>query len=416
MPEAGVVNVTVKHATNAYSTESRISARAFEPVNAMKVVLSTIGKFHTFDLARQMHKRGVLSAIFSGYPRFKLRHEGLPKTSIKTFPYLHAPYMRFAPRATAARLLWEWQDKIWFDRYVARHFPECDVFCGLSGSALQSGSAAKARGAKYVCDRGSSHIRFQDRILRKECDRQGIEFSGVDPRVIDREEAEYEAADAITVPSTFALETFVDAGVQRSKMRLVPYGVDLNTFHPCAPRSSTEFNVLFVGGLTVRKGVHYLLDAFDQLHCAHKRLTLVGSLSPEMEETIGALRNRSDIRVAGHVPHAQLKAIMSSSHVMVLPSVEEGLALVQAQAMACGCPIIATENTGSRDLFTNGREGFIVPIRNAAAIAEKLQALSDDRDLVEVMSGAALKRVQAIGGWDEYGDNIYRVFAELHNS
>jgi starch synthase len=388
-------------------------ARVNQPI---KVVLSTIGKFHTFDLARQMQKRGALGAIFSGYPRFKLKNEGLPKTSVHTFPYLHAPYMRFAPRSTAARLLWEWQDKIWFDRYVAKHIPRCDVFSGLSGSALHSGRAAQSRGAKYICDRGSSHIRFQDQILREEYDRQGIPYTGVDPRVIHREMAEYEAADAITVPSTFALDTFIKAGVDRRKMRLVSYGVDLQTFFPCAEKSAKEFHVLFVGGIAVRKGVAYLLQAFDMLQCANKKLTLVGSLSPEMEGVIKKIQNRADIRVAGHLPQSQLKSIMSSSQVMVLPSVEEGLALVQAQAMACGCPIIATENTGARDLFTDGREGFIAPIRDAHSIAERLQEMADNRELSQRLSNAALKRVQSVGGWDWYGDTMYSVFTELVNS
>ena len=119
--------------------------------------------------------------------------------------------MRFAPRINSARLWWEWQDRIWFDRYVASHLPPCDLFCGLSGSALHTGRIARSHGAKYVCDRGSSHIRFQDRILRQEYDRQGNPFCGIDPRIMRREE-EYEAADAIVVPSTFVLNSFIEAG------------------------------------------------------------------------------------------------------------------------------------------------------------------------------------------------------------
>src|SRR6202041_3480104 len=138
---------------------------------------------------------------------------------------IHAPYMRFAPSNTSFRLSWEWYDRVWFDRYVASSLPSCDLFCGLSGSGLYTGRVGKSRGAKYVCDRGSTHIRFQDRILREEYDRQGIPFSGIDPRIIGREEAEYQAADIITVPSTFVLNTFIEAGVARCKMRLTPYGV-----------------------------------------------------------------------------------------------------------------------------------------------------------------------------------------------
>ena len=378
----------------------------------MRVVLSTIGKFHTFDLAREMHQRGALTSIFSGYPWFKLKNQGLPRQKVKTFPYIQAPYMLFASRLTRSRLMWEWQSKVWFDRHVARELPPCDVFCGLSASALRTGTKAKLQGAGYVCDRGSSHICFQDRILREEYQRQGINFSGIDPRVIAREEAEYEAADLITVPSTFALNTFVECGVPRQKMRLVPYGVDLGAFYPINQRKNA-FHVLFVGSVSVRKGVPYLLDAFEQLQCEHKHLTLAGAVYPDLKNKLKQLQHHTQISVLGHVPQTRLKEIMSTSDVMVLPSVEEGLALVQAQAMACGCPVIASQNTGAADLFTDGKEGFIVPIRDATAIADRLQSLADNPDLQSRMREASLRRVKSVGGWMQYGERMYQVFSEL---
>jgi len=90
--------------------------------------------------------------------------------------------------------------------------------------------------------------------------------------------------------------------------------------------------------------------------------------------------------------------------VLVLPSIQEGLALVQAQAMACGVPVIASENTGAADLFTDGVEGFIVPIRDAGAIREKLLTLYENPSMREEMGAAALARVRKIGGWDDYGE------------
>jgi glycosyltransferase involved in cell wall biosynthesis len=95
---------------------------------------------------------------------------------------------------------------------------------------------------------------------------------------------------------------------------------------------------------------------------------------------------------------------MSTSHVMVLPSIEEGLALVQGQALACGCPVLCSTNTGGEDLFTNGVEGFVVPVRDASALTERMQQLADDPALQLQMSEAALRRVQLLGGWDDYGD------------
>jgi glycosyltransferase involved in cell wall biosynthesis len=94
---------------------------------------------------------------------------------------------------------------------------------------------------------------------------------------------------------------------------------------------------------------------------------------------------------------------MARSHVLALASVEEGLALVQGQALACGCPVVATTATGAEDLFSDGVEGFIVPDRDTDALASRLQQLADDPALRERMSAAALERVKTLGGWDHYG-------------
>jgi glycosyltransferase involved in cell wall biosynthesis len=192
--------------------------------------------------------------------------------------------------------------------------------------------------------------------------------------------------------------------------------VDLNTFFPCVQRSENRFNVLFVGSVTVRKGIGYLLDAFQKLQCKHKHLTMVGGVSSGLDSTLKRVRGQDQISVLGHVQQHRLREIMSASDVMVLPSVEEGLALVQAQAMACGCPVIASHNTGAQDLFTDGSEGFIVPIRDVDAIADRLQKLADNAELRFRMSEAALRRVKSIGGWDQYGEKMFQIFSEAVRS
>src|SRR5260370_28382511 len=109
-------------------------------------------------------------------------------------------------------------------------------------------------------------------------------------------------------------------------------------------------------------------------------------------------------RYVGAVARSELHKHYSQASVLVLPSIQEGLALVQAQAMACGVPVIASDNTGAADLFTDGVEGFIVPIRDADAIREKILMLYENPATRERMGEAALARVRKIGGWDEYGD------------
>jgi glycosyltransferase involved in cell wall biosynthesis len=121
----------------------------------------------------------------------------------------------------------------------------------------------------------------------------------------------------------------------------------------------------------------------------------------------------ADVRLLGPVPHHALKQIMGASDVLVLPSVEEGLALVLAEALACGCPVIASTNTGAADLISQGREGFIVPIRSPDVVAERLQRLARSPDLQRSMSQAALAKARAIGGWRDYGDAMMEVYGRL---
>ena len=382
----------------------------------MKIVLSTPGKFHTFDLARQLHARGALQAIFTGYPRFKLRNEQLPEASIHTFPWIHAAYMA-APQHMLGRTIkrqWEYLDRRTLDLHVSRRLPPCDVFVGLSGSALRSGKVAAERGAQYVCDRGSTHIRTQNRLLLEEHTLWGQPFHGIDPRIIELEEAEYAQAHCITVPSSFNVQSFVEQGVPPAKVKLVPYGVDLSRFRPTARPAEDRFAVLFAGGMSLRKGLPYLLQAYSLLRHSRKSLTLAGAVN---DSFIRLMKQRrmwpDDVQVLGHVPQHKLKDLMSRSHVLVLPSIEEGLAMVQAQAMACGCPVIASENTGARDLFEDGKEGFIVPIRDPQTLTARLEALAGDSTLRHRMSEASLALVKSLRGWHDYGERAVAVYKGL---
>jgi starch synthase len=109
------------------------------------------------------------------------------------------------------------------------------------------------------------------------------------------------------------------------------------------------------------------------------------------------------VEFLGPQPRAKLAEWMGRSHVLVLPSIEDGFGLVLTEAMACGCPAISSTNTGGEDLYTDGVEGFIVPIRDAGAIAERMQRMADDPALQGEMRAAALRKVRTIGGWAEYG-------------
>jgi starch synthase len=383
----------------------------------MKVALSTIGRFHTFDLARELYRHNTLAGIWSGYPRFKLRGEGLPQELIHTFPWVHGPYVAFKWKAYLSQRVvhhWENFNAVTFARWVRHALSACDVYVGLSGSGLPAGRVAKARGARYVCDRGSSHIRTQDELLREEHEIWGIQFGGIDARAIEREEAEYAEADCITVPSTFSFNSFLSKGVPQEKLRRLSYGVNLTRFQPVATPPQGRFDVVFVGGMSLQKGVQYLVQAYQRIEHPAKSLTFVGATSPTLIATLASKGMwPSDARVLGHIAQDELKNILSRSHVKVLPSVQDGFGMVMAQAMACGCPVIASSNTGACDLFEDGNQGFIVPIRNVDALASRMQQMADRPVQRDEMGRRALEKVNSIAGWSDYGKQAMSIYQEL---
>jgi len=373
---------------------------------AMQIIQAVFGVFHHFELAHQLHARKHLRRIYSTWPWARLKREGLPRELVRTFPLVHTTdyLLRRTPvYSPALDARFNKLNSASFDAWTRRVIEDCDAFIAISGAGLTTGPKVQAAGGKFVCDRGSTHQRFQDEVLAVEHHRWRVPYPTPASHILRREEAIYAAADAITVPSTVAKRSFLAMGVKSEKVHVIPYGVRLDKFAPAERPPSDSFEVLFAGQISLRKGIPYLLEAFDRLRHPSKRLTMVGSVQDDVRGLLAKLPTEH-VTFIGSIPQHELAVRMSQSHVLALSSVEEGLALVQGQAMACGCPVVATTATGAEDLFTDGVEGFIVPDRDTAALAHRLQQLADDPALQRSMSAAALERVKTLGGWDHYGE------------
>ena len=378
----------------------------------------SIGRFHHFHLARQLEARNLLNSIYTGYPRFKLKDEpGIPKNKIHTFPWLHAPYMARGrlglDRSIRLNREWVWWAHETLDRYVAKRLNNPSILIALSGTGLHAGRKAKQLGGFHICDRGSSHIQLQEDLLKEEYKRYGSKWKGIDPRTIDKEQNEYCLADKISVPSQFCYDSFVEKGISASKLLKIPYGARVERFFPDNSVEGTDdFRILFVGSASPRKGFIDLLDSFNLFNHPKKVLTLIGSLDQEAKNILSRV-DQSRIEVLGCIPNHQLRRHYSQASVFVLPSIEEGLAMVIGEAMACGCPVIATTNTGASEIITNGIDGFIVPIRSPQSIADHLELLADQPEILAQIRHAALMRVKRLGGWDRYGEQWSGVLASF---
>ena len=372
----------------------------------MQIVQAVFGVFHHFELAHQLHQRGHLRKLYSTWPWARLKREGLAHDLVGTFPLIHTTdYLlnrtRFYPRALSVHMN-RW-NALAFDRYTARNIGQCDAFIGISGAGLGTGQLIQRRGGVFICDRGSTHQRHQQEVLDDEFRRWKLTPHPVAEGVVEREEAIYEIADAITVPSESSKRSFIMQGVPAEKVHVIPYGVRLDQFKPSTRPDKSCFDVLFAGQVSLRKGIPYLLQAFAAVRHPNKHLRLAGSVTPEIRKLLADIPNTDKVEFLGSVPPPKLAEWMSRSHLLVLPSIEDGYGLVVPQAMACGCPVLASSEAGGSELIEEGVNGFICGPRDIAAMTTRMQQLVDDPDLQVRMGLAALERVKAIGGWDAYG-------------
>ncbi len=388
----------------------------------MKIVQSTWVRYHHFDLARELNKLGLLEKIFTSLPWWKAKKESIEQNI--PLDKISCNFLMQGIRYSANKLPFYtgWMDtKLsvtqtkMFSAWVAKKLPDCDAYIGISGTGLKAGRLIKNRGGNYIMDRGSSHIKYANTILKQEYERWGFNWTDIDPWLIENEIAEAEEANLITIPSDFVRDTFIGQGVDAAKLKVVPYGVSLDEFYPVGTPPADKFRLVFVGQFSLRKGAPYLLNAFKEFKHPAKELVVVGNVDEQLKPLITKLAD-ANVIFTGIIPRNKVKDILSTAHALVLPSIEEGLALVQAQAMACGCPVIATPNTGSQTLFTNKKEGLIVEARNVEALVSAFTLLADDPLLRNKMSASCISRVKELGGWKTYTDGIVRSISAINNT
>lgn len=367
----------------------------------MKVAVSVHGRFHAFELATHLHREGMLAQVATAYPAFVARRYLPAGVKLATRPGLEA--IRRLHRALGIGPSPDFFIARAFGRFSARHLPAADILVGWSGASLEAVVEAKRRGMRIALERGSTHIVAQTEILREAHARWGISWNATDPRLIERELAEYAAADIIVTGSAYARESFLAHGVAPERVVVNPYGVDLSRFRPrpaAAPRAGKR-RVLFVGEVGVRKGVPWLLEAFARLP-QEWELHLVGPLAPGFRAVLARLPiDRVVLR--GALSRAALAVAYREADIFCLPSLEEGFSLVILQAMASGLPVVTTPAAGWPDATSDGREIVLVPPCDSASLADALGRLAGDEAFRRALGVAAAARVASGFTWDDYG-------------
>ena len=261
-----------------------------------------------------------------------------------------------------------------FDRAVAGRLVASTIFHGFGGRAQHS--FVRARKLKYkqlILQSLTSHIDFVMKQHRRAARAFPIEKGWLNQQQHKKTLQEYETADLIFVVSEYARQTFLEAGFPELKVQRWVLTVEPRFAPPSRMFHSSRFTVVYVGRLQVSKGLPVLLEAFEQIQDQDAQLILVGGYgSNGMERYLGR-KMAADARIK--ICPGDPLPILHRGDVLVHPSFEDGLGLSPLEALACGVPVIVTEDTGMKEYVVDGTNGYVLPTGNVEALVERLRTI-----------------------------------------
>ena len=404
--------------------------------NSLGVTIVVGGRWHAFDLAQQLHKQGDLHRLITNYPAYFVRKWGIPPKYIVSLPltFFLVKLIYFFGREPLM-MRFQWIIHSWFAHQAAKYLDGSKLIHAWSSWAEPSLRWASKKSIPTVLERSSVHILEQSRLLEEEYIRLNSRWNRTHPKIEQMELREYGLASLIAVPSVYVQESFEKFGHNSSKIQRHILGADLAKFTPKIESDthlSSALKLLYVGSLTPQKGVHDLLTGFKKFNSKSSILSLLGGgITPEINRLLN-INNDSRIKSFGHLPQSQLVDFYREHHLLILPSIQDGFGMVLAQAIACGIPILATTNTGGRDLLELGgsspiihqfegrkyREypaGWIIPPREPKILTQIFSLLVTNPELLHQKRFNAMQLRKHDLSWASYAASLRTTYLKLLN-
>jgi hypothetical protein len=413
------------------------------------MIVSQIGAREHYAVVRALHQQGMLAGLVTDWYAFaensgkrkaeKRNGEREGRSQKGDLRPLSSVLRRLSsisrhPSARAARceaipdelvqafpvrsLIWKWRlrrlaksgrmyaayaqtDRAFAAAVAQLKLPSHDVFFGYSYASLEMLRAEKSRGVLTVLDQidpGPVEFRLVAEEMRKHPEIAGppAEFPSA---YFDRNRREWELADIIIVNSDWSREALISKGVPPAKIEILPLAFEPepesltseNRQSPIGNRqSNAPLRVLWLGQVNVRKGIHYLMAAARLLERENIQFDVVGPVNILPGAVAAAPRNMT---FHGPVSRDRTADWYRQSNVFVLPTLSDGFALTQLEALAKSLPVITTPNCGR--VVTEGQTGFIVPPRDPQALADAILKFAADRTLSAKMAPACRQAVKA---------------------
>lgn len=293
---------------------------------------------------------------------------------------------------------------------------EIDIVHTWPQGARRTIEAAKRLGIPTALERCNTHTRFAYEVVQKECQRLEVALppgheSAFSEEVLRIEEEEFRLADRLLCPSDFVVKTFLERGFQQERLARHIYGFDEKVYYPSAePRDRKQgLTMLFVGVCAVRKGVHYALEAWlNSPACKNGTFLIAGEFLPAYAQMLGSMLSHPSVRVLGH--RKDVPELMRKSDIVVLPSIEEGSALVAAEARGSGCALLVSEAAGA--VATHMENALVHNVGDVAALTRHITMLDADRGLLERLQAASANLAPEIT-WTAAGVRLLEVYREI---
>lgn len=282
--------------------------------------------------------------------------------------------------------------------------------------ALRTLKTAARLGIPTVLERPNAHTRFAYAVVQKECGRLDIVLPSnhehsYNEDVLLKEEAEYALATRLLCPSDFVAQSFLEFGFPKDKLARHQYGFNEQDYYPDYPVPDKEklgLAMLFVGGCAPRKGLHYALEAWlKSTACQEGVFMVAGGFVPGYEEKLSAMLSHPSVHVLGH--RTDVPKLMRQSDILVLPSIEEGSALVTSEARGSGCVLLVSEAAGA--VCQHGENALIHRVGDVPALTGHINLLHQDRAFLRKLRAESLRRVPEIT-WDAAGLKLLEVYRE----
>ena len=344
-------------------------------------------------------------------------HRKVPP-SVKVNPTLAWGKLRFSYKIVGTMRALALHDRI-VARRIKKLVGKVDIIHVWPAAALQTLRAASELGIPTVLERPNAHTRFAFETVAREFDRLGVALPPDDeysfkPDLLDREEEEYRRADYILCPSDFVVQTFVDQRIPREKLVRHIYGFDEKVYSPGNQGSnpSAGLNLLFVGVCAVRKGVHFALEAWLNSPASRDgTFQIAGEFLPGYAERLSSMLSHRSVKVLGY--RNDVPELMRKSDILVLPSIEEGSALVVSEAIGSGCvPLVSDASTGNCRHMVNG---LVHRVGDVATLAEQFSLLYQDRALLKKLRAGALKMAHEVT-WTAAGKTLLNAYEGIIGS